>query len=268
MRIVWALAAMLMVPGFALAQAPAAPPTEQAAPALAESPFAVPVETQQLGKTKVKMREAGFSVGEFVFASYVTSEGRGVAVYPIGIEMTYRVSTVWRFLKGDQSPISNGQCFIDTALKSNSAMLTAATTSSDAYVCSFDGRAPETFKLSVKVPPFKAQKVGFMSFEKDDPAMYKVMKASMIYDGVAYEAIPTVFDHKRLSTRQALGFRILRDGKAIGQIDFVGSSRNRGALTFPVNAADGREAVVFLAAHVMGMPDLNSPEMGGTMFDN
>jgi hypothetical protein len=274
MRHIWALAAMLMAPGLAFAQAPASPPAEQvaqvapAAPAAAESPFAVPVETQQLGKAKVKMREQGFSVGEYVFASYVSAASRGVPIYPMGIEMSYRVSTTWRFLKSDMSPITSGECFIDTALKSNSAMLTAATVSSDTYACAFADRTPQAFKLIVKVPPFKAQKVGFISFEKDDPAMYKVMKADMVYDGVAYEAIPTGFDHKRISTRQALGFRILRDGKAIGQIDFVGSSRNRGTLTFPVAAADGREAVVFLAAHVMGMPDLNSPDMRGTMFDN
>jgi hypothetical protein len=259
MRLLAALAALLAFPTFALANEPA-PPAAAAA-------FAVPVEVLPLGKAKVKMREQGFSAGEYVFASYVDSEGRGVPVYPMGIEMTYRVTTTWRFFKADMTPISDGDCCIDTALKSNSAMLTAATNSSDTYACAFANRPAAENKLTVKVPPFKAQKVGFMSFEKDDPDMYKVMKANMVYEGVAYEAIPTGFDHKRLSTRQALGFRIFRDGKPIGQIDFVGSSRNKGTITMPVAAADGREAVVFLAGHVMGMPDLNSPDMRQGLFD-
>jgi hypothetical protein len=265
MRHILAFAAVLLLPSLAIAQTPPAAPVAATA---AESPFAVPVETQQLGKAKVKMREQGFSVGEYVFASYVASTSRGVPIYPMGIEMSYRVTTTWRFLKNDMSEITSGECFIDTALKSGTAMVTAATVSSDTYACNFANKAPQAYKLTVTVPPFKAQKVGFISFEKDDPAMYKVMKGNMVYDGVAYEAIPTGFDHRRLSTRQALGFRILRDGKPIGQIDFVGSSRNKGTLTFPVAAADGREAVVFFAAHVMGMPDLNSPDMRGTMFDN
>jgi hypothetical protein len=153
----------------------------------------VPVETQQLGKAKVKMREQGFSVGDYVFASYVGSESRGVPIYPMGVEMSYRVTTTWRFLKSDMSQITAGACFIDTALKSGTAMLTASTVSSDTYACAFADRAPQAFKLTVTVPPFTAQKVGFISFEKDDPAMYKVMKANMVYDGVAYEAIPTGF---------------------------------------------------------------------------
>jgi hypothetical protein len=259
MRFLSALTALLALPTFVLANEPSPP---------ASAPdFAVPVEVAPLGKAKVKMREQGFSAGEYVFASYVDSASRGVPVYPMGIEMTYRVTTTWRFLKADLTPITDGECFIDTALKSNSAMLTAATNSSDTYACAFTNRAVTQDKLTVTVPPFKAQKVGFMSFEKDNPDMYKSMKANMVYDGVAYEAIPTGFDHKRLSTRQALGFRIFRDGKPIGQIDFVGSSRNKGTITMPVAAADGREAVVFLAGHVMGMPDLNSPDMRQGLFD-
>ncbi len=263
---------MLMAPGLAFAQTPPTATAEHVAPAAptapADSAFAVPVETQQLGKAKVNMRKQGFSVGDYVFASYVGSESRGVPIYPMGIEMSYRVTTTWRFLNSDMSQITAGECYIDAALKSGAAMLPASTVSSDTYAGAFADRAPQAFKLTVTVPPFKAQKVGFISFEKDDPAMYKVMKANMVYDGVAYEAIPTGFDHKRLSIHQALGFRILRNGKVIGQIDFVGSSRNKGKLSFPVAAADGREAVVFLAAHAMGMPDLNSPEMRGSMFDN
>ena len=80
----------------------------------------------------------------------------------------------------------------------------------------------------------------------------------MLYKGIAYEAVPSGIDDRPqfiVSRRIVTGYTILRDGKPVGAIRFDGSADDKGQVTLPVAQEDGREAVIFLAAQHLAMPE-------------
>ncbi|MBI5939706.1 MAG: hypothetical protein HY859_04700, partial [Caulobacterales bacterium] len=90
--------------------------------------------------------------------------------------------------------------------------------------------------------------------------------------GVVYEAIPTGFHPEREASQQRVadGYTISREGQLVGRIDFpdykgtiinfAGNYERDGTfITAPVAEGEGREAVIFFAAHLFSLPEANAP---------
>jgi len=222
--------------------------------------FSVPVEKLELEKGKGKFFETSFSVGgyDFFSRSSLTQTETGLTILGSDQKKS-KVRVGYRFLKSDGSKVASGVCNVET--KSFSGLWNTAVNS--LYTCQFNDLSPVDYALEVAVPNIPPHGGGFLAVWKIDPDKYKVLKARMLYKGITYEAVPTALDIDREAAQErvAKGYVITLDGKAIGQIDFKGNSDNRGTITAPVAEADGREAVIFLSAQLLDMPEANSPAL-------
>ena len=250
---VCAALAVVVFPGVALAA-----PVKVAG----DESFAVPVETLVLGKLgdKPGMLWDGFSAGDYVFVNKLTSTGKGGGF--MLNKMKYTVTVEYRFAKADKTAILTGKCQISSETREKVAGLIAKTTSDGLYACAAGDVAAKDYALEVAVPPLNQTSLGDFSADKDrGPDKFKNINARMVYKGVTYEAVPTSFDASRMVSRIVDGFVITHDGKPVGRVDFDGNARNKGKITVPVAEADGREAVIFMASHLVVMPELNAGYM-------
>ncbi|HWA23954.1 MAG TPA: hypothetical protein VG735_16290 [Caulobacterales bacterium] len=249
--------ALAFTPLAAFAQASSAPPAP--ATAAAAGPYAVPVETIELGAAKGRFLETAFSAGEYAFFSRtgMTQKGTGLQIMGSNQKRT-EVNVDYRFTKGETA-LSAGRCSVQT--KSFSGLWNTATNS--LYTCQFGDLPLTDYALEIAVPNIAPEGHGFISIAKDDPDKYKVLKARMLYKGVYYEATPTELDPRReaFHARVAKGYSITQDGKAVGRIDFKEGFAGKGALTAPAAGEKDREAVIFLAAQLVVMPEANSPAL-------
>lgn len=247
------------------AREPPAPP-----PAPNPADYAVPVEALTLGKAKGKWTEQPFTVGGYYFASdtFVSKRSEASFLEILGSrQMKKQVTVKFRFAKHDATPISNGRCTMTTKMWSG----LFNTADNSLYICQIDEKAPVQFALQAIVPDIEAESGAFLSIARDDPDKYKVLKARMMYHDALYEAIPTGFDlqNEAHRLRVATGYSITRDGRPVGRIDFKsyrgnwsdtnGSHNRKSIITAPISDADGREAVILLAAQMMVLPEANSP---------
>lgn len=253
----------------AVAQGSASAQAEPTTP----SPYAVPVERLSLGKAKGKFGETAFSAGDYVFAGMTgVSDVSG----PFSIDMlgasrkVKRVTVRYRFTRADSAPISSGLCTMSTRMWSG----LWNTAENSLYTCSFKDLAPDAYALEAVVPGVEAESGATISFSRVNPDKYKVLKARLRYKGVIYEAIPTGFHPEREINQQRVadGYTISRDGQLVGRIDFpdykgtiidfAGSyDRNGTFITAPKAESDGREAVIFFAAHLFNLPEANAPAL-------
>ncbi|MBU6267240.1 MAG: hypothetical protein KGN34_06855 [Sphingomonadales bacterium] len=250
-------AAALLAPAAAHAQTPAPAPT-----------YAVPVESFALGKAKGPY-ETSFAAGDYLFSSKTELTVKDFSAFVlVESKVQLRVAVTFQFAHADGTPVLRGTC----AVTSKMVYGLWNATDNSAYACPADRPdADSAFTLEAQVPNVAPSGGTGLMISRDDPAMYKVLKARMRYAGALYEALPTGFNlseadyHRRVAT----GYAITRDGKPVGRIDFPerkgfvmdvnGSFDRKSVITAPTSAADGREAVILFAAQLFALPEANSP---------
>lgn len=247
----------------------AAPAPAPAAPA--EPSFAVPVEQLTLGKGKGGFMSVAFSTAGYNFSSSTSvQDGNERSVRVLGSTVSKdRVVVKYKVLK-DGQPFESGTCAV--AVRMWSGLWNQAENSLYSCVRKDGGAGPADFLLEAGLPDIAPSSKASISMREDKPVDYTVLKARMRYSGSVYQAVPTGIDPKQAERRfrAAKGWLITRDGKPVGRIDFpprtgsgwsdvIGSYDRKSIITAPVNAADGREAVIVFAAHLLFLPEANSP---------
>lgn len=257
------IAACAVLPLTALAQEPAASP--EAATVAAVSPYAVPVETLEIGQARAGLMETGRSAGGYSFIARTTGHRTN------GLSLTrdaWRVSVNYRFVGSENSDLLSGICRLDSEGRSLLGVQWDQRTSG-LYACVAEGQPEGAYAMEVTLPTFREASVssgfgiGGISIgggnDGDEPAVQAILRARLAYDGVTYEAVPTAFGREGfMDPRVVQGFTISRDGQMVGRIDFEDNSRNGGTITAPTADADGGRAVLFMALHLHAMPDLYS----------
>jgi hypothetical protein len=242
-------------------------------PALTPHPkdYSVAVETLPLAKAKGKFMETAFSVGGYTFASSLTGtealrptggDPRAPWRARINDEVTYR------FAKTEGAALQSGACRV--RYKMWSALFDRA---GSLYSCDFTGANAAGHALEVFLVPLPPPTNAMISISLDVEdadaydARYNLLRAKMRYGGVAYEALPVGVEPKREGSgwRVPAGYTIARDGQLVGRIDFpprkgmmagaFDSIDRQSTITAPVSEADGREAVILFAAHLLKMPE-------------
>jgi hypothetical protein len=262
-----ALAGAISAP--ALAQSDAVQAFEAAEPA-ASPAYAVPVEPLSLGKGRGGLMTVAFTAAGYNFSSATSVEGAGGATIKVfgSTKSKKKVVVKYRVLK-EGKPYDAGTCSVTARLWSG----LWNSTENSLYTCNRKpgSAASADFALEAVVPDIPLEGGGTISISSGEPIDYAVLRARMRYDGVVYEAHPTELDPKlaQQQYRVAKGWLITRDGKPVGRLDFaprdkgfsdfMGSHDRKSIIIAPVNPADGREAVVTFAAHLMFLPEANSP---------
>lgn len=258
------IAMCLLAPTLALADPPPAPPPTEAAPA-----FAVPVETLQVTGGAAKFMEMGQAAGGY---SLLYRGGPGMGVR-IGTDSRSSYRNLYRFTDATGAELVTGVCRIRT--ESRSAFgVTWNEQTAQLYACDAKDKPTDRYGIEVALPAFKQARMslGMLSIEASedipDAAMQAVLKVRMVYDGVAYEAVPTEFLSRLRGHEQrvVLGYLIKRDGALVGRVDFGRVAQNRGTITAPTAEADGRQPVLFLAHQLSAMPDMYSPSVREQVF--
>ncbi len=229
------------------------------------APYAVPTEVITTGKASgAKFLEASVAIAGYKFFTfgYSTSDGVQVKVFGAGKDKKKNI-TKYRFVTADDTPVVTGKCLIRSEADATVFGFSVDQKNSGLYKCDFGDLPAADYALEVVVPQFANTQIGIMTIEKDEPHRWDVVKAELKYKGVVYEARPTGIDERRESMyRQPVkGYIISRAGQPVGRLDFdfTGVQSDfapKGKVTAPVAETDGREAVIFFAAQLLGMPDV------------
>lgn len=253
------IAACALLPFSALAQEPATPPAAASATA---SPFAVPVETLEIGQARAGLMETGRAAGGYSFIARTTGHRTN------GLSLSrdaWRVSVDYRFVDAQNAPVLNGVCRLDSEGRSLLGVQWDQRTSG-LYACVAEGQPEGAYAMEVTMPSFREASVG-VGFgiggisvgggdDGDEPELQAILRARSLYEGVTYEAVPTAFGREGfMDPRVVQGYVISRDGQQVGRIDFEDNSRNGGTITAPTADADGRRAVLLMALQLHAMPD-------------
>jgi len=244
-----------------------------APPAADTTSYAIPVEHLPLAKGKGGFGQVAFSTAGYNFtASTEVKDVSGLfAVSILGSNKTKKRVVVTYAFDKDGGLFDRGACTVTSKITSG----LWNKTENGLYTCQrqLGGSGPDDFLLEAEIPNFVAESGSGISVSKDNSADYQNLKARMRFGGVVYDAVPTGIEPKQVERqfRAARGWQILRDGKPIGRIEFpprtgsfsdaMGSYDRKSLLTVPVNAADGREAVLVFAAHLYFLPEANSPAL-------
>lgn len=264
-----AFALLMAGTGLAAKEAPLPPPAPNPAD------YAVPVEALTIGKAKGRITERPFIVGGYYFASDTYTATRDNSFLELLGSRPLRRTVVvkFRFGRADEmpkgTPISFGRCAMTA--KMWSGLFNSADNS--LYMCKVDKNSALDFSMQAIIPDMEADSSSMLSISRDNPEKWKMLKVRLDYRGVQYEAIPHGFDLKRepRKLRVANGYIITRGGQPVGRIDFPtykgswsdsnGSYDRTSIITAPVAETDGREAVIFFAAHLLALPEANSPHL-------
>lgn len=227
--------------------------------------FAVPVEAMKLGGAKAGFMESGSAAGGrqiLVKTSQSSSQVFG--------KTKTKVTNAFRFMTADGAVTLAGKCVIRTEGRTLLG-IDYSKTDARGYACVAEAQPPEQYALEVALPSFGETRVGGMiglTISKDRPAseVQAILRGRLIYAGVTYEARPTGFSPDTLMTRRVVqGYDILRDGKLIGRLAYrqkgVTSSKDQGDIVIPTNAADGRDAVLFMIMSLNAMPDVYAEQV-------
>lgn len=273
MRIVlFALAALAAAPTAAFAKK--APevinPADYVVPVANPADYAVPVEAFTLGKTKVKSYDFAFSASDYVFASgsginFVTKR-QGVFKYT----EEYAVTVDYSFTKLDGAPLRTGRCVGTLKIKSGAGQKAEYSP----YFCRSEGDVQSGDALEAVTPSLiKTDEESLLSTQTMDPDKFKAMKATLRYNGVVYEAVPTNLTPSREEERRRVadGWLIRQGGKLVGRIDFPNykglivdedfAYTRKSIITAPVAESDGREAVIYFASQLLKLPEANAPRL-------
>jgi len=248
---------LLQAPGLAQAAG-----SKKPAPAPPPAPtYGVPTEVLQITGAKAGFMEMGAAAGEvsILYRTWVSSS-------EVLTKTRSKFTNSFRYLGAGETVLQAGKCTIKTEGRSVFGVEWNHLTT-QLYACEIKDRAPDSHALEVTLPALKQGgfSLGGMSIsasdDVNDPATQAILRGRMTYGGVKYEAVPTGFDQiTPISGRRVVqGFVITRNGTPVGRIAFQGASTTKGTLTVPVSAADGREAVIFMALNLLIMPDLFSP---------
>ncbi len=271
--VIAALAAAAWAPTIVLAEKKAPEvvnPADLVVPVANPADYAVPVEAFRLGKAKLKPYDLAFSASDYIFASTATVREADYREGFLKNATYYNVTVDSTFTKLDGAPVRSARCAGTIVIRSG------AWTKAEyhPYSCQFDGVSPTAYSLEALVPDLVYADVDrerLFTIERNDPDKFKALKATMRYNDVVYEAVPTGLTPDRESERRrvANGYLIRRDGKLVGRIDFpnyrgIIADESRGydrksVITAPTAESDGREAVIFFAAQLLRLPEANTP---------
>ncbi|KAF0175916.1 MAG: hypothetical protein IV086_01380 [Hyphomonadaceae bacterium] len=277
------VAALALAPLAALAEQPVAgppapvstptPPTtapDVPAPSATAAPaYAVPVETFRITGADAKMFEMGEAAGGY---SVLYRGGQGWSSR-IGTQGRSSYRNIFRFTDSGGVELLTGVCRIRTEGQSLFGV-SWNQRSSQLYACEIKDKPADRYSLEVIVPAFKQGgfSIGGLTVEASedipDAELQAVLRAKMVFDGVAYEATPTAFARRPVWDRRVVqGYTITRDGALVGRIDFGSDNTlHRGAITAPSAEGDGRQAVLFFAHQLSIMPDLYSSVVREEVF--
>jgi len=259
-------AACLLTPGLALAEggAPVGEQSAAGAPATA-SPYAVPVETLELGGAKAGLMQTGTSAGGY---SILVRQSQASSQF--FTETKSRLKNSFQFKK-DDALLFEGACTLQTAGHSMFGIDYNATRS-QSYACSFKDQAEGQYAFETVLPAFKQAKLSpFASVETvTGPEEQAMLKSRLVYKGATYDALPLGFGKDNPWARRVVsGYAISRDGKPVGELKFDSvdgkkmsmgfNTNNKGTVTAPTAEADGREAILFFALNLVSMPDMFAP---------
>lgn len=269
MRHLFLIATCAVLPFNAFAQAPAATAPAEVAATTAASPYAVPVESLEIGGARARLMESGGSAGGYSIIVRTTTTQTSFLTRDRG-----RITLNYRFTGAEEVELLSGVCELKTEGRSYLGFSWDQRTT-QLYACEARDQAEGAYALEVTFPGFS--EAGFsndsfgVSVGGDDasPEAQAILAARLFYEGVAYEAAPTSFSAPRLMApdRIVLGYVISRDGQPVGRVDFRGNSRNRGTIIAPVADADGRRAVLYMALQLLAMPDFYSSNVRATLLD-
>ncbi len=264
MRHLFVIAAACTLLAFNASAQEATTPAE-APGATSAAPYAVAVETLEIGQVRAGLMETGRSAGGYSFIARITGHRTN------GLSLTrdaWRVSTNYRFVGADNATVLSGVCRLDSESRSLLGVQWDQRTSG-LYVCTAEGQPEGAYAMEVTLPAFQEASAG-LDFgiggisigggdDGDEPELQAILRARASYEGATYEATPTGFGREGfMDPRVVQGFSISRDGQPVGRIDFEDNSRNGGTITAPTADADGRKAVLYIALQLHAMPDLYS----------
>ena len=227
-----------------------------------ETPYAVETEAMKLGGAKAKLFETGSSAGDR--SMIVKTFKSGSQIFG---KTKVKLTNEFRFFKGESEVLLSGKCVI--RMEGTSMFgIDYSQNKARAYACAFENQDSANYAMEVAVPAFAETRIGggmfSMTMSNDlDEATRAILKAKLIYKGVAYEAKPTGFNTNTMFSRRVVeGYVVMRDGKPIGKLAYrktgVTTSNNQADLIIPKNDDDDREAVLFMIMTLNAMPDVYS----------
>lgn len=255
-RLVVVAAAFFFAPAVVSAQEAGALPLALEAPPTA---YAIPVESVALEDARGRLMETGGAA-----AGHALTVRQGGARMQVLTRTTSRVSRHFRFLRGEEDVLLAGVCSFRTEGHSLFGVeLNRRTTQT--YQCTFTDQPEGQYAMDVAIPAFGETTVGRGMLGVGIPDRVSeveeraILRAKLLYRGVAYDALPTGFTKPGvLSRRSVQGYAVSRDGQAVGRIEFGGGD-SKGTVTIPAADAEAREAVLFLLLNLYAMPDLYAP---------
>jgi hypothetical protein len=276
MRICTIAAIALLAAAPALLHAESAKPRPAAtaptpAPVANAADYAVPVEQVIIGKGKGGFLNVNFAMAGLNFSTntFIKDVTGPFSVTILGSDKTREIVFVDYKITKDGLPHDVGLCSVTAKVSSG----LWNSTKNGLYTCQRkpEGTGPTDFLLEAELPNLPPRSSAMIQMSKDDPEVFKVLKARMRYDGKVYEAVPTVLDPKMAERgyRAAQGWLVTREGRMVGRIDFPsrakgftdmgGSYDRKSVVVTPANASDGRDAVLIFLAHLLVLPEANSP---------
>jgi hypothetical protein len=269
--------ALALVPMAAFAQdmpaeeaAPAAIVVEEDSAEEAAPPAPIVTETLDVAAVRRGLLDAGGSAGGLTLVARTWQMRSNLFT-----QTRTRLTRVFRLLGPEDGAMINGACILRTEGRTLLGVDWNQRTT-QVYACAVEDQPEDQFMLEVAVPAFREGGFsigGFsVSTQEDvpDEEQQAILRATMLYRGVAYEAIPTGFaDHEGGGfsmmgggqRRIVEGYSITREGEPVGGIAFNMRNVDDATVTVPVADADGREAVLYMALQLMGMPDMYSPNV-------
>lgn len=232
----------------------------------AASEFSTQVEALKLGGAKAGFMETGSAAADR--SLLVRSSTASLQV--LGKTKT-RLTNSFKYLAGDTTPLLTGKCVIRMEGRSM-FNIDFSQNKAQVYGCEFQGKPDNQFAMEVALPAFAEAHLGggplsiTISRNTPDAVDQSILRARLIYEGQAYEALPTGFGLDRPMTRRVVqGYNVMRNGKLVGRLSYrqsgVTSVKDQADIVVPMSEADGRTAVLFMIMSLNAMPDVYASQV-------
>lgn len=283
MNLVRLIALGALVPAAALAQEPEQAPAADVAPAIAEQAVeqtaeaaaeAAPLmlETLVIGRgSGGRMLERSAAAGGYTIHTF-TSQRANMGLFESGMRMNKN----FRFFGAGETAIMEGDCTVRTQGRSLFGVEWDVE-NAQSYTCAGDDVDAAVFGMEVLLPVFRGGggfSIGGLSMSSSGgeatAEQQAVLRARMVYQGATYEAAPTGFTRasRPFGERVVDGYTISRDSVTIGGVDFEPNDVREGTISAPVAGHPDREAVIFMALHLLSMPDIYSSHVRDQLSGN